>query len=229
MPQQPLSRVRSNARVYDSPDAIERRPELARLLGLAIGTWAEIEVRLILILTAVLKTSAAAAVAMVQISKSSRMQMNLINAAGINSLVDPELELFEAIMRIAGRLVDKRNLLAHDIWGHCDELPDALLRIETAAAIKVMINYERLLRDNVSIPMPPDQHPDLRIDPKQVWVYRKKDFEEIIEEMNKLRFFITSMHHFAAGSPTRGVIASLLNNEPLLQQELLRVRAGRQK
>ena len=54
MPQQPLSRVRPTARVLDSPQAFERRPELTTLLGVAIGTWAEVEARMIGILSAFL-------------------------------------------------------------------------------------------------------------------------------------------------------------------------------
>lgn len=227
MPQQPLSRVRSNAVIYDSPDALERRPQLAALLGLAIGTWSEIEVRLVLMLTAILKTTAPVAIAMVRVPRSSRTQTELIEAAGNNTLVGPELELFQAIMSIADRLLKKRNLLAHDPWGHCDELPDALLRIEADAAIQVMLNFERLRRENAHFPDPPAQHSDLMIDPKRAWVYRENDFREIVEEMNKLRLFITSMHHFVSGSPTRDAISSMLDGEPFLQEELSRGRASR--
>jgi hypothetical protein len=135
---------------------------LASRLGVAIATWAEVEVRLVLMLTALLKTTAPAAIAMVRIVRSSKTQIDLIEAVGRKSLVDPELELFEAIINISVRTLNKRNLLAHDPWGHCDELPDALLRIEAGAAVQVMLNCERLKLSG-SLPLLPDQHPDLRI------------------------------------------------------------------
>lgn len=100
MPQQPLSNVRINAKIYDSPEALERRPELAGLLALAIANWAEIEVRLIALLTAVLGASAAVAIAMVQILRSSSIQIEMITTAGKAALKDPELEMFEAIMNM---------------------------------------------------------------------------------------------------------------------------------
>jgi len=59
MPQQPLSRVRPNARVYSGPQAFEKRPELTLLLGRIIGTWAEVEARMIGILNAILGASSA--------------------------------------------------------------------------------------------------------------------------------------------------------------------------
>jgi hypothetical protein len=131
-------------------------------------------------------------------------------------------------MNIAHRVGKKRNLLAHDIRGHCDELPDALLRIEVGAAVQVMLNLEKVRRERIEMPRPGHVHPLLKIDATRVWVYRTQDFNEILGEMNKLRLYITSMHHFAGGGPSRAAISRLLDNERLLQEELSRVRANRQ-
>jgi hypothetical protein len=229
MPQQPLSRVRPTARVLDSPQAFERRPELTTLLGVAIGTWAEVEARMIGILSAFLGGSSDVATAMVQVPRSASLQFDMIRAAGKARLKDPELELFEAIMNIADRIgTKKRNPLVHDIWGWSDELPDALLRIEVSAAIEVMLNIERTLEERANLPIQEAfNHPSLKFNPDRVWVYRKQDFQEIIEEMNKLRLYITAMHHFRPGSVTRDSISQLLNTEHLLQDELARVRLAR--
>jgi len=159
------------------------------------------------------------------------MQFDMIRAAGKARLQDPELELFEAIVNIADRIGSKkRNPLVHDTWGWSDELPDALLRIEVAAEVEVMLNLERILRENLPMPLPPlssEIHPLLKQNPEQVWVYRRRDFEEILDEMKKLLLYITAMHHFRPGSVTRDAISQMLENERLLQDEILRVRAAR--
>jgi hypothetical protein len=88
---------------------------------------------LVCFLCAILGSSSVIATAMVQVSRSSSLQFDMIRAAGKAHLQDPELELFEAIVNIADRIGKKRNLLVHDVWGWCEELPDALLRIEAAS------------------------------------------------------------------------------------------------
>jgi hypothetical protein len=88
-----------------------------------------------------------------------------------------------------------------------------------------MLNMERMNREKIPSPLPPEIHPLLKPNPDHVWVYREGDFKEILGEMHKLLFFITAMHHFQPGSVTRAAISQVLDSEPLLQDELPRVRA----
>jgi hypothetical protein len=117
MAPQPLSRVRPNALVNASPEAIALRPKLAPLIAEIIARWADIEVNIGTILSYVLRTEAGPIAAMLHAIVSASAQMDMIHAAGSAKLFDPELEVFEAVIKIARAAAKKRNAVAHHIWG----------------------------------------------------------------------------------------------------------------
>jgi hypothetical protein len=198
-------------------------------LGHVVGTWAEVEARLISILTAFMGASSGVAIAMLQQLRSSSAQIDQIEAAGGVVLKgSPYLKLFEAIMWIAGRLGKERNFLVHNVFAHSPELPDALLVVEIEAAVGVMVNSERLTRERIELPPPPTLHPELRFDPAAVWVYRKQDFGSLLRDLYRLRACITLFHQILKNEYARPAILDLLDREPLIQ-DALRVLASRDR
>jgi hypothetical protein len=111
--------------------------------------------------------------------------------------------LFQAIMNIFKRASKKRNRLAHNPWGYCDELPDALLSVEIEAAVGVMVRLEKIIREKTGTRWPAERNPELEPDPTKVWVYKEADFKELVGEMNSVRRCITFFHYFVAGGPQR--------------------------
>jgi len=119
MPPQPLSRVRPLAKVFASPEAIQRRPRLAPYIAEVIARWADIEANVGSILAFLLAAEAGPTIAMLQAVRSASAQMDMIEAAGKIKLIDPELEMFEAVVRLARSSARKRNNVAHHIWAFC--------------------------------------------------------------------------------------------------------------
>lgn len=112
---------------------------LARCLTLLpiIARWADIEANVRTILSYVLRAEAAPVAAMLNAIVSASAQMDMIHAAGWAKLFDPELETFEAVIKIARAAARKRNAIAHHVWAYSDDLPEALVRDMRASLEKL--------------------------------------------------------------------------------------------
>src|SRR5689334_18915113 len=112
MAPQPLSRVRPNVDIITTPEAMVLRPTLAPLVAEIIARWADVEVNIGAILSFVLRAEAAPIAAMLNAVTSTSAQMDMIQAAGWAKLFDPELAMFEAVIKIARAAAKKRNAIA---------------------------------------------------------------------------------------------------------------------
>jgi hypothetical protein len=225
MPPQPLSRVRPSAKVFASPESIQRRPRLAPFIAEVIARWADIEANVGSILAFLLAAEAGPTIAMLQAVRSASAQMDMIEAAGKIKLTDPELEMFEAVVRLARSAARKRNNVAHHIWAYCNEIPEGLLLIEPAAYLDIFVAVSKANR-NPEVA----QLNESRVEPdsSRILVYREPDFTEIIDELKSMArcttFLINYLH---LENPSRNRMYSLLWNEPLIPSAVKAVRKNR--
>lgn len=220
MPPQPLSRVRRNAITMATPDALKLRPSLTPLIAEVIARWGYVEANIGSILAYLLRAEAATTVAMLHAIKSSSAQMEMILAAGWAKLFDPELEMFEAVIRNAQAVAKKRNAVAHHVWAYAAELPDALLLIEPEVYTDLFVQINQ---------QPHAQVDESRILMKKTMVYREGDFIEIINELNTTSRCTTFLiNYLQPNNRSRDRMYSLLCSEPSIDAALQLLKKNRQ-
>jgi len=111
--------------LIEGSDSLRARPQLAALVSEAIASWADVQFGLGVVLSALTGAGAEQAVAMFLALTSSAAQLAALRAAAEVKLTREELELFQAVMIAVGAVEKQRNKLAHHIWAHAKELPNA--------------------------------------------------------------------------------------------------------
>lgn len=191
---QPLSRVKPDAYVKWDAAALAERPPLAVWVARTIAAWSQIEARLGNVLTGMLSADAVPVAAMYARIDSAAARSAALEGAAPAALKQEDQGLFLATLRVLRRLGRTRNEFAHWIWGHSDQLPDALLLLDPKDDIQhhakppdlnalagVFRENADALRsdaagafDRVSMQLAMQ----MRMDPALVRVYREPDFEE---------------------------------------------------
>jgi hypothetical protein len=223
MPPQPLSRVHPRAIALASPDAITQRPQLAPFIAEIIARWADIEANLRTILSYILRAEAGPVAAMLHAVISASAQMDMIVAAGREKLFDPELEMFEAVIKIARTAAKGRHAVAHHVWAYTTELPDALLLVEPEAYSEIFVDLQRAREQQPAgwIIIQPDRD--------RTMVYREGDFRQIIEDLKTVAKCTTFLiNYLEPGHIARDQMYRRLCSEPLIDAALLRLRNSRQ-
>lgn len=225
MPPQPLLRVRPNAKVSATPDALSLRPKLAPLISEVIARWADIEANVGSILAFLLHAEAGPTISMLQAVRSASAQFDMIEAAGRAKLMDPQLEMFEAVLKIARSSASKRNHVAHHIWAYSSDLPESLLLIEPAAYLDIFVAVSESLRDFNSLDA---DHPRFEPDKTRIKVYRDTDFQGIISELKIVAKCTTLLINYLHGHhPAADRIYGLLFAEPLISTAVSAIRKSR--
>jgi hypothetical protein len=90
---------------------------------------AQVDHEISLLLVRVLGAHARPALAMFDTLHSDRVQLDVLQAAAKAEFGEgsERYGVFVAVLKVAGRAQADRHKLAHWIWGHCPELPTALL------------------------------------------------------------------------------------------------------
>ncbi|MCH7480851.1 MAG: hypothetical protein IIC79_05605 [Chloroflexi bacterium] len=187
---QPLSSVKRSAVVkWGDQDTFEKRPELAIMVIRAIAGWAHAEGFMREILVRMLGARAEPAAKMYAALRSSQVQISALSAAAECTLSPPRLELFKAIMKVAQPVARTRHRLAHDLWCYSDDLPDALLLLETDAAFNFSIERNRFRfspnRTKLAAKLVGLEPPEFPIE--RVFVYRENDLQEIIRNTSEIQ------------------------------------------
>ena len=219
MPPQPLSQVRSKAIVHVGPQAVELRPDLAPFIAQIIALWADVEASVCAIMTRLLSAEARPTTAMLSVIRSASTQFDMVEAAAIGKLVNPSLEMLLAVLSTVRRAAKIRNRIAHHVWAHCDDLPDALILIEPEAFLEIFVRLEEAEVFSLS----PDD-PRVQPDRSRSFVFRQKDFKEIVEELKNVWFCSYQVRHLARPRhPRRDEIFALLSKEPAIEAALRRI------
>ena len=219
MPPHPLSQVRSDAHVIAGPGSqtFDRRPALTPYIAKIIAEWWYNEANFCTLLTYFLSAEAGPVMAMMQALRSSSAQFDMIEAAASNKLYDPELEAFEAVMKIVRRAASKRNKIAHHLWAYCDELQDAVILVEPSA-------YHELFVKAATRSNPAGTwllYPNVR----NCLVYREKELQEVLAELEVVSKSITFLANYLmlpTGSSIRNNTYKMLCNAPEISDSLVR-------
>jgi hypothetical protein len=224
MPPHPLSQVRSNARVIAGPGSqtFDHRAALAPFITKIVAEWSYIEANICTILTYLLKAEAGPVMAMMQAIRSSSIQFDLVEAAASNKLFDPALESFEAVLAIARRAASKRHKIAHHLWAYCDELQDAVILVEPSAYRDLFVKAATEENHTGSWLLYPAV--------TDCFVYREKEFQEILDEIETVSRSVTLFSNYlllSQGSSIRDNTYRMLCSAPEIQTALSKIRANR--
>jgi hypothetical protein len=175
---QPLNRIIRDAKFTPDANALEDKPQLAKLVASIFGHWGLIEQSISLLLVRVLGADAEPAIAMFSTLTAQHLQLGALEAAARAALTTHEFDVFRSVISVTDVVQKPRNQLAHWVWGKCPQLPDALLLAEPKARKeqdrRVLLAWRHA--DNGD-PLPEDIQQLYDYDPSTVTVYRLDDLE----------------------------------------------------
>lgn len=166
--------------------------------------------------------------AMLQSVRSSSAQIDMIEAAARTKITDDaEIEIFQAVMLLARKGAQRRHQVAHHIWAHSDQLPTALILIDPAAYADIFVRLQNTRGPAIAAE---DEDSTGQPDSRRCFIYRKKEFEEILTHFRAIARATTFLIHYIQPDPRRKARAyGWLINEPLIQEALREHRAARPK
>lgn len=163
---QPLSRVKPDANIAfgnagDRP--LLRHPDLAGLALEAIASWANVENFMLKLFVEMLGGNESLATNIYLALENQAAKNAAISAAAKTTLGKDsnEYSVFQAIISISKSSEKSRNKLVHWTWGDSPDIPYGLLLIDPRTTIG-------------------------ELDKSDVYVYKKTDFQSIIEVNDKL-------------------------------------------
>lgn len=197
---QPLSRVAPESLILigNSGDwPINRHPELGLLAINAISSWSNVENWLLRLFVKILGGDQSMS-ANIFLSLGNQTAKNAaINAAAKTLLTDQEeLQVFDAIIKIAKTNEKARNKLAHWTWGDTPNVPDAVLLIDPRTTLS-------------------------DIDCKDVYVYKRVDFVSIIESNIELCSLILNFDQVLTSSDIderKSKLQNLIDRPPIKEK-----------
>ena len=180
---QPLSKVAPNASILlnnMSANPLGKHEHLARLAMEVIVTWSIVESWMLnLYLDLAGGSKSLAAEMFLQMANNSAKTSALI--AVLNQLPERERDLCNAIIRLAKIQQKHRDKIAHGVLGFSPNLPDALLFAD-ARALATM-SYDDPTRTD------------------HIFVYREREFAEIIQGNRQVASFGFDMRSIVNKSP----------------------------
>ncbi|WP_369720871.1 hypothetical protein AB8Z38_27775 [Bradyrhizobium sp. LLZ17] len=179
---QPLSRVKPGATVRQRPSVLSHLPpNYAQLVAAIFSHSSLVEYRLGALLVRILGADAAPAIAMFATLEAQHQQLRALEAAAKAGLTEHEFDVFKATMSVTKSVQTPRNQLAHWIWAHSPELPDALLLAEPKSAKDRDREFTLALESGETDPA---KIAALNtFDPANVQVYREGDLERARDDL----------------------------------------------
>lgn len=132
-------------------DTAARRPILAAEAARLFALWANVEYALGAMASVLIGDNAA--LALLDQLRSKNQKLDGIRAAAAEKVNHAETrELLRPLFRLIGKASEPRNEFAHCLWGTIDQLPDALLLTDPAAAMKAtrLINSSKGKRESLA-------------------------------------------------------------------------------
>jgi hypothetical protein len=113
--------------VLGSRYALSHNRKLAVKIAMCIAEWAEIEVRLAVLLSLILGSKDKATLEVFLSLGGRNGQLRALQAAAKESLPSLHFEVFQSMMRHVHAAANERDRLAHWCWGHSRDLHTLLL------------------------------------------------------------------------------------------------------
>jgi hypothetical protein len=223
MPPQPLSKAQPDADVFLTAKHISTtRPELATKVAHAIALSSLIENLFAAMLTTMLGAQARPAAAMLRSLQSLGLKRAAIKAAAEEVLTDhDELDLFTAVVDECDSASKHRNRFVHWAWatasvGNVDL--DALVFIDPKALLAHEANARGHMYPNDGRGLYGDE-----IDRSGVLVYRARDLDEAVAELERAHDYLSALRMLVIPSPkAKSVFAQshqrLLNAPPIARR-----------
>lgn len=239
---QPLSRVKPGATVRQRPSILDHLPaKYAQLVAAIFSHWSLVEYRLSVLLVRILGADAEPALAIFATLEAQHLRFRAIEAAAKAALEEKEYDVFKATMTVANSVQTPRNQLAHWVWAHSPELPDALLLAEPKSAKDRDREFTRALESGET-----DSEKISALntfDPAHVQVYREADLQRAkdnLEQAVQITFltvvYLDGMFKgrikplpWTRGTPTRDQLFQQLYGLRLFQEAWDRIQTDRKK
>lgn len=201
-----------------------------------VATGAQMEFRSGALLSHILHTNTRAGIAMYQAVTSEDAKRSMICAAARMAMADDDAALVESVFFVNKNARSVRNGFAHHIWGHTDDLPDALLLVdprELHAALaanqewraeksRMDVEWFDADRPGGSFPARP-----MAVDRSLVRVVRRPDFERALLLVSEASARVARLEVIALEqTPNEAQQARVaLRAEPQIQRRLAQAKA----
>jgi len=177
----PLSEVSPNGKLTFAAGVLKASP-FAGDVAYVISLWAHTDGDIASILSRMLKADIAVGTAMYLSLINSGGQRAALKAAAKEALPEWQDVLLRAVTSVAEPLREQRNHFAHRVWGHCSELPDAILLTHP----KTIVNYNATYRQRLlSLPDGRGVIKPKPIDETEIMVYIQEDFTEAVRDAER--------------------------------------------
>jgi len=226
---QPLSAIPKATKVtlgnnMDSPS--RHRPDLALLAMNVVAEWSLLESFVNGLFVKLLGTNAGAAAAIFSSIRSQAGQRDAFQAVAASALDnDPEKQdLIVAVLEVCNKAAKTRNRVAHWVWGHSDNLPNAVLLADPNAVTTYMAKLVdwAAARERGEKAAYPD------IDRRRVYAYTEQDFTEASQRIQRAMWLVSHVRMAMPPELPGALSLTQLSAEPELQKELDRLRRDRQ-
>jgi hypothetical protein len=229
MPRQPLPKNHRKSGYDIASLGMERRPQLASLIGQCLMHWSNIELQMALLLGVLLNATNEAAVAVYLSLRAGRVRQDAINAAANAVLSGEVLELYRAIVDFQRSVEVQRNDLAHGCYGTTDAIPDGVLWMEAQHVANFMLDFWNKIEHSTPTgpPIPTSREEKEKIQElnlNRMFVYREKDIKQLLSDIEALWRALGSFIYFLRNSKPREIYDRLCN-EPHVKTALLKIRA----
>ena len=225
---QPLSKVRPDATVVIGPGAIFRERSIGMQAMLIVQIWAQIDVDLTDLATRFLKADFLVVSSMLEAIASNEGRKAALLGAAKEALKRDQFELLSAIVHITEPARRQRNAFVHHIWGHADEIPNAILLIDPKHLMR--LGSERALYHKsysglagILAMEDTDKAAYPELDQSKIMVYRDGDIgrcvDEAIAASTYFTRFFTSLYDTPGGEKERLELSA----DPAVQRALQRL------
>lgn len=159
--------------------------------------------------------------------RSQQGQRDAINAAVNLSLQDQdERDIVTAVMSVYEKASKTRNKIAHWVWGHSSNLPEAVLLadpVAMAAFQAEIIAFTQNVRSGAKLQERP------QLDKSRIFAYFANDFDDASKRIQR-SIGLTARARNALSARTDSGAQELLqlSSEPEIRTELERLNKGRQ-
>lgn len=240
---QPLSGLKKKTQLFignntDSPS--RHRPKLALAAMNVIAEWSILESFVLGLFVQMLGKNPRPAVAMYSALTSEAAKRDTLRAVADVALnySQEKRDVFDAILDTIKTASKDRIKIAHWIWGHSKDLPDAVLLLDPSQKAKQDVAsaeysktisefYKNLLANKLSEKELP-RHPGLSN--KGIYIYKQKDFDEASKKIQRA-IHVTVMFRFVLipGHPVNegDKLFSRLKKEPEIRTFLARLKQRR--
>jgi hypothetical protein len=223
--------------VVRGANALTDRPALALKIALIMNAWAMVESELGILLSVLLGANAETIVNVYNALNSWFQQCKVVVAAGEAVLEADDLELLQAILRVANTLIEKRNKIAHATWAATPSVPDGLVlwrvKAGTSNFAKTQSMQEKQSRafsqQDISTAL---QHRDDITNSylktaRNFEVYRAADFDRLVRKLESLDDWIFKFQ-FSLSAEYRKEMRQKLRTVAAIRVEIERLHKARQ-